>query len=399
MPPGPASPTGRTATSSTTGACTSSHVHELLFAADCALNATSRGVTQRSMDLPAAASKNFGLVINTDKTVAMHQPPPDAAYVTTQINVIDAQSQVVHNITYLGNTLSRATKIDDEVSCRISKARQVFDSLQNTVWNRHDLHLNTKLNMYKAVIPPTLQYGAETWTVYIKQARRLNHIHLSYLRRILTKRRSVKFVRSRFIFQQIVGLKRDGKLLPVTLPPPHPTPLPACKPYGNVVGRSRLTRVVLPLNAQPPPTCPLWQRTFRTPIGLVGPNCSTRDTPAAVFPSKSASSPTPTNSTDRTPEPPLLSSSFIASTSAAPAPVPITTARNLETPTDINLPTNNANDVDSVHTYLHCDRTFTSHNDLVVTCESIARRLANQCLEHQPTPATLTSTVRTALAH
>nr|VZI26642.1 unnamed protein product [Spirometra erinaceieuropaei] len=39
--------------------------------------------------------------------------------------------------------------------------------------------------MYKAVILPTLLYGAETWTVYAKQARRLNYLHLSCLRRIL----------------------------------------------------------------------------------------------------------------------------------------------------------------------------------------------------------------------
>nr|VZI42988.1 unnamed protein product [Spirometra erinaceieuropaei] len=39
--------------------------------------------------------------------------------------------------------------------------------------------------MYKAVILPTLLYGAETLTVYTKQARRLNHFHLSCLRRIL----------------------------------------------------------------------------------------------------------------------------------------------------------------------------------------------------------------------
>nr|VZI18238.1 unnamed protein product [Spirometra erinaceieuropaei] len=39
--------------------------------------------------------------------------------------------------------------------------------------------------MYRAVILPTLLYGAETWTVYTKQARRLNHFHLSCLRGIL----------------------------------------------------------------------------------------------------------------------------------------------------------------------------------------------------------------------
>nr|VZI50623.1 unnamed protein product [Spirometra erinaceieuropaei] len=39
--------------------------------------------------------------------------------------------------------------------------------------------------MYKAVILSTLLYGAEIWTVYAKQTRRLNHFHLSCLRRIL----------------------------------------------------------------------------------------------------------------------------------------------------------------------------------------------------------------------
>nr|VZI37257.1 unnamed protein product [Spirometra erinaceieuropaei] len=39
--------------------------------------------------------------------------------------------------------------------------------------------------MYKAVILPRLQYGAETWTVYTRHARRLNHFHFSCLRRIL----------------------------------------------------------------------------------------------------------------------------------------------------------------------------------------------------------------------
>nr|VZI21294.1 unnamed protein product [Spirometra erinaceieuropaei] len=68
---------------------------------------------------------------------------------------------------------------------RIAKSSQAFGRLQCTVWNRHGLQLSTKLKMYKAVILPTLLYGAETWTVYTKQSRRLNHFHLSCLRRIL----------------------------------------------------------------------------------------------------------------------------------------------------------------------------------------------------------------------
>nr|VZI25712.1 unnamed protein product [Spirometra erinaceieuropaei] len=134
-------------------------VHELLFADDCALNTTSEEEMQRSMDLFSAACENFGLVINTQKTVVMHQPPPNSATAPNApplISVNGAQLQVVKNFPYLGSTLSRNTKIDDEVANRISKASQAFGRLQSTVWNRHGLQLSTKLKMYKAVILPTL---------------------------------------------------------------------------------------------------------------------------------------------------------------------------------------------------------------------------------------------------
>nr|VZI42287.1 unnamed protein product [Spirometra erinaceieuropaei] len=163
-------------------------VHELLFADDCALNTISEEKMQQSMDLFSAACENFGLVINTQKTVVMHQPPPNsvtAPNAPPQISVNGTQLQVVENFPYLGSTLSRNTKIDDEVANRISNARQAFGRLQSTVWNRHVLQVSTKLKMYKAVILPTLLYGAETWTVHTRQTRCLNHFHFSCLRRIL----------------------------------------------------------------------------------------------------------------------------------------------------------------------------------------------------------------------
>ncbi|BHF64434.1 hypothetical protein SprV_0200743800 [Sparganum proliferum] len=149
-------------------------VHELLFVDDCALNTTSEEEMQRSMNLFSAACENFGLVINTQKTVVMHQPPPPNTAThpnAPQISVNRAQLQVVENFPYLGSTLSRNTKIDDEVAHRISKASQAFGRLQSTVWNRHGLQLSTKLKIYKVVILPTLLYGAETWTVCTEQAR------------------------------------------------------------------------------------------------------------------------------------------------------------------------------------------------------------------------------------
>ncbi|VDL85224.1 unnamed protein product [Schistocephalus solidus] len=138
-------------------------IHELLFADDCALNATTEEEMQRSMDLFAAACDNFGLRINTEKTVVMHQPPPNTPYSAAHINVNGAQLKSVDTFTYLGSNLSRSTNVDDEIAHRIAKASQAFGGMQNVVWNRHGLHLSTKLKMYKAVIMPTLLILKLTW--------------------------------------------------------------------------------------------------------------------------------------------------------------------------------------------------------------------------------------------
>nr|VZI49364.1 unnamed protein product [Spirometra erinaceieuropaei] len=158
-------------------------VHELLVADDCALNTTSEEEMQRSMDLFSAACENFGLAINTQKTVVMHQPPPNSATApnaSPQISVNGTQLQVVENFPYLGSTLSRNTKIDDEVANRISKASQAFGRLQSTVWNRHGLQLSTKLKMYKAVIRHYLVIG----TMPQGNVGR-THGHISYVLRAL----------------------------------------------------------------------------------------------------------------------------------------------------------------------------------------------------------------------
>nr|VZI22085.1 unnamed protein product [Spirometra erinaceieuropaei] len=55
-------------------------VHGLIFADDCALKATTEGNKKMSMDLFAAACDNFGLIINTEKMVAMLKPSPNADY-------------------------------------------------------------------------------------------------------------------------------------------------------------------------------------------------------------------------------------------------------------------------------------------------------------------------------
>ena len=78
--------------------------------------------------------------------------------------------------------------IDDEVNSRLAKASAAFGRLRPTVWERSGISLATKLKVYKAVVITTLLYACETWTVYRRHARKLQHFHTTSLRRILNIR-------------------------------------------------------------------------------------------------------------------------------------------------------------------------------------------------------------------
>nr|VZI38641.1 unnamed protein product [Spirometra erinaceieuropaei] len=58
---------------------------------------------------------------------------------------------------------------------------QAFVRLQNSMRIRHDLYLNIKVKMSKANILPILPCGVDLWTVYAKQAWKLDTSHLSCL--------------------------------------------------------------------------------------------------------------------------------------------------------------------------------------------------------------------------
>ena len=128
---------------------------------------------------------NFQLTISTKKTEVVHQPAPGKPYSEPTITVNGQKLQVVDKFTYLGSALSRAVHIDDEVTARTSKASVAFGRLRTNVWERNGIRLDTKLKVYKAVVLPTLLYACETWTVYQRHAKKLNHFHLSCLRKLL----------------------------------------------------------------------------------------------------------------------------------------------------------------------------------------------------------------------
>ena len=158
---------------------------ELLYVDDMDKNASTEAKMQRAMDQVSQSCDNYDLTISTKKTEVVHQPAPGKPYNEPTITVNGQKLKVVDKFTYLGSTLSRAVHIDDEITARIAKASVAFGRLRANVWERNGIKLDTKLKVYKAVVLPTLLYACETWTVYQRHAKRLNHFHLSCLRKLL----------------------------------------------------------------------------------------------------------------------------------------------------------------------------------------------------------------------
>ena len=112
-------------------------------------------------------------------------PAPGKPYVEPNITVNGQRLSALNRSIYLGSTLSQNVTIDDEVNVRIARASATFGRLHANVWNRRDISLQTKLKVYRAIVLPTLLYACETWTVYQRHAKKLNHFHTTCLRKLL----------------------------------------------------------------------------------------------------------------------------------------------------------------------------------------------------------------------
>ena len=129
---------------------------EFLFADDIAKGAATEEKMQKGVDQVSVSCDNYDLTTSIKKTEVVYRPAPGNPYKEPSITVKGQRLQVVDKFTYLGSTLSRVAHIDDEVNARIAQASAAFGQLRGSVWDRSGIRLDTKLKVYKAVVPPTL---------------------------------------------------------------------------------------------------------------------------------------------------------------------------------------------------------------------------------------------------
>ena len=154
---------------------------ELLFADDSALVAHSAEEMQNIVDAFFNASKKFGLKINIKKTEVLYQP--NSTRTREEDIMVDGNKlNSVLEFTYLGSTISNDGCIDDEIQRRMAKATASFGRLRQRLWNNHHVSMRVKGKIYRAIL-----YGAEAWTVYRPQVKKLHAFMMRHLRSIMRK--------------------------------------------------------------------------------------------------------------------------------------------------------------------------------------------------------------------
>jgi len=81
--------------------------------------------------------------------------------------------------------MHRTGSLDDEITARVAKATAAFGCLRKRLWDDHGIQVDTKVQVYRAVVLTTLLYGSETWTLYRRHVKKLDSFHLRCVRRIL----------------------------------------------------------------------------------------------------------------------------------------------------------------------------------------------------------------------
>jgi hypothetical protein len=136
------------------------YVTDLQYADDCALVSHSAEELQEILDTYTWAYAALGLKLNETKTKILSTPPGSSLY---------------------------AARKDDEIKNRLSAASRAFWKLRGRVFNNHDLTINTKVAVYRAVIIPTLTYGCETWVNYRRHTKSLEKLQQRHLRQLLQR--------------------------------------------------------------------------------------------------------------------------------------------------------------------------------------------------------------------
>ena len=157
-------------------------ISNLRFADDIDLIAGSENELQDLTTRLEKASQKLGMEISAEKSKILVTSTSDNP--TTAIVLNGEVLEEVQSFKYLGAIIAKDGCSDTEIKARLGAATAAMSRLK-TIWKSNNIHLTTKMKLYKTLVLSILLYGCESWTLTAEMQRKLQAFENKSYRRML----------------------------------------------------------------------------------------------------------------------------------------------------------------------------------------------------------------------
>jgi len=134
------------------------------------------------------ATREIGLEVSSDKTKYMFMSRDQNAGRIHSVRMDNSTFERVEGFKYLGTTLKNQNSIVEEIKSRLRSGNACYYSVQNLLSSRL-LSKYLKIKIYRNIILPVVLYGCETWSLTLREERKLRVFENKVLRKIFGPRR------------------------------------------------------------------------------------------------------------------------------------------------------------------------------------------------------------------
>jgi len=160
----------------------------LVYADDVNILGGSVHTVKENAEALIVASKETGLEVNVDKTKYMIMSRNQKARQSHSMKIDNSSFGRVEELKYLGTAITNQNFIQEKIKSILKSGNACYHLVQNLL-SSSLLSRNLKFKIYRTIILPVVLYGCETWSLTLREERRLKLFENRVLRRIFGPKR------------------------------------------------------------------------------------------------------------------------------------------------------------------------------------------------------------------